>query len=109
VIDAGFVVFSVFAIALGTWMTRAQDSYLRAYAAATGSTSFASGDLLRRIIARPWELLSSAPLTNISRAAGTPQRDAHLEVLRQRYLSRRRACFVAFLVGWFVYVALSLR
>jgi len=107
--DFGFVLFSIFAVALGTWITQAQNSYLRAYAAATGSASFASGDLFRRVIARPWELLRSAPLTHISRATGTAQSDAVLEGLRQRYLSRRRVGLAAFFVAWLVWVSLSLR
>jgi hypothetical protein len=98
--DAGYVLFLFIALALGGWITRAQDDYLRAYNRATGSNAPTTSDLGRLII-RPWRLWTSAPLTNLARATGTRQSDPSLELLRQRYLQRRLVAFVAIFISFF--------
>ena len=83
-------------------MTRAQDAYMQAYASATGAPVATTAALARRLI-RPWQLLTTAPLTDIGRATGTRQADPVLEALRQRYLTRRRISFVVLFVGFFAF------
>ena len=100
-----FIFFSIYALSLGYWMTRAQDAYLRAYAAATGEPVHTSAALGMTLL-KPWEVLTKAPLTRASRAWSTAQSDPKLEVLRQRYLQRRQIVFVAFFAGFFVMAAL---
>ena len=103
--EIDFVVFTIYALSIGIWMTRAQDDFLRAYAAATGEPVRTSAELGKTLL-RPWELLTKAPLTRASRAWSTRQSDPKLEALRQRYLQRRQIAFVAFFAGFFVLVAL---
>lgn len=100
-----FVLFALYALAVGYWMTRAQDDYLRAYRAATGEPVLTSVEAGRTLL-RPWEVLTKAPLTRASRAWSTRQADPTLEALRQRYLQRRLFAFVAFMTGFFVMIAL---
>ena len=102
----GGAVFLVFMFAIGIWMSRAQDAYLHVYAAATGSFAPTSRELAGMLL-RPWRLLTTAPLTHIMNATATRQRDAGLEALRQRYLSRRRIAFLALFAGFFILAAID--
>ena len=104
----GFILFSAITLGLGIWINRLQDDYLRAYAAATGSQSFASGNLVE-LATRPWQLLRAAPLTNIFRATGTHQADPQLEALRQRYLERRRFGYAVIFFCWLAWVFIDFR
>jgi hypothetical protein len=101
-IDFGFVVVGVFAVTLGGWWMAAQDEYLRAHAVATGTAPQTREALARRLI-RPWQLLTSAPLTNIFRAMGTRQTDPVLEALRQKALTRRWVSFAAIFLAFLGY------
>jgi len=107
-IDLGYVVFVVFAVAVGGWMNAAKDEYLRAYAVATGTAPQTTAALMRRLM-RPWQLLTSAPLTNISRAIGTRQADPVLEALRQKVITRRWISFAAIFAAFFGYALLRIR
>jgi len=104
----GFVLFSAITLGIGIWINRLQDDYLREYAAAAGSRSFVSANLLA-LATRPWQLFRAAPLTNIFRATGTRQADARLEALRQRYLERRRLGYAAIFVSWLAWVLIGFR
>jgi hypothetical protein len=107
-IDVALVVFGVFAVALGGWWMAAQDEYLRAHAVATGTAPQTTDALARRLM-RPWQLLTSAPLTNISRAMGTRQTDPVLEGLRQKALTRRWVSFAAIFLAFLGYSLLHMR
>jgi hypothetical protein len=100
--DIAFIVFSLSMILVGAWMTRAQDAYLRAYAASTGAESATTGDLIRRL-RRPWRLVTTAPLTSIARATSKPQSDPAVEALRQRYLARRRVALALLFAGFLAF------
>ena len=104
----GFVLFSAVTLGIGIWINRLQDNYLRAHAAATGSRSFASDNLVA-LATRPWQLFRAAPLTNIFRATGTRQADVQLEALRQRYLERRRFGYVVIFVSWLAWAFIGFR
>ena|SRR5438105_14362976 len=98
--DPGYVVLLIIAVALASWMTRAQDDYLRAYNRATESDAPTSSHLVRLLL-RPWRLWTSAPLTKYMRATSRRQSDADLEILRQRFLLRRQLTFVALFLAFF--------
>ena len=98
--DPGYVVLLIIAVALASWMTRAQDDYLRAYNRATESDAPTSSHLVRLLL-RPWRLWTSAPLTKYMRATTRRQSDADLEILRQRFLTSTAADFRRYLPRFF--------
>ena len=108
VIDAGYVLFVVLAVAVGAWMNSAQDAYMRAHARANGMEPQTSGTMLRRLL-RPWALLRSAPLTAISRAVGTRQADPGLERLRQTVIARRWIASALIFGTFFAYSLMRMR
>jgi hypothetical protein len=97
VIDPGYVLILIGLFVFGLWMSKAQDEYMRAYAAATGSTPVTTPDIYRMMFMRPWRLVTSAPLTQVSRALGAKQTDPALETLRRRAITRR---WITILVGF---------
>jgi hypothetical protein len=105
---AGFAGFTAIVVALGAWVARAQDDYLRAYQTETGIPAPTTGQILRTVT-RPWQLFTRAPLTKIARATGTRQQNARLEQLRQTFLTRRLMAFLIAFALFLVYGSLQLR
>lgn len=82
-------------LAVAGWMTWTQSVYLRAYKRKTGE------DLTfdAKYIDRPWVWFADIP-RNLKRTLDvqlTRQSDAHLEVLRRRYIVARWVFFASFI------------